>query len=199
MRNLTGAAVFDVLDAQTLMIAGVAGLGLAVLLRSLGAPAIVSAATPVLLAGFTSFPYDLIWRGPVLPYAFGIALIPAFFVLLVETLGTRRPGAGVAAGLAAASLLGVQSAAALSAALVVLPLLVQRWAARTRHGRDVLGLAVAGVSALVVAFPYVTGALSMSGNGTLIDWPAVESAGQSVGDLLLLNPRGRLPSTGWPG
>jgi hypothetical protein len=67
VRDLTAASVFEVLNGQTLLIGAVAGLGLAVLLRDLGAPLAVAAATPVLLAGFAGFPYDVIWRGPLLP------------------------------------------------------------------------------------------------------------------------------------
>jgi hypothetical protein len=195
VRDLTGAPVFSVLNAQTLMIAGAAGLGLAVLLRSLGAPTVVCAATPVLLAGFASFPYDVIWRGPLLPYSTGIALIPAFFVLLSEALDSRRIAAALAAGLTATALLGVQTSTALSAALIVVPMLAQRWIAT--RGRTIvqdLGpLVLVGSSAVVLAFPFVIGALSMSGNGTLIDWPAVESVGQSVGDLFLLNHAAAAP------
>lgn len=188
VRDLTGAPIFDVLNAQTMMIAGVAGLGLAGLLRRIGAPTVVSAATPVLLAGFASFPYDLVWRGPVLPYALGVALLPAFFVVLLDVLDGRRIAAGLAGGLAAASLMGVQTSVALSAALAAVPLLVQRWAPGTRTVlRDLRGLALVAVSALVLALPYVTGVLSVSGSGALMDWPAVETFGQAVGDLVLLD------------
>jgi hypothetical protein len=53
--------------------------------------------------------------------------------------------------------------------------------------RDLRGLAVVAVSALVLAVPYVTGVLSVSGSGALMDWPAVETFGQAVGDLFLLD------------
>jgi len=188
VRDLTGASVFSVLNAQTLMIAGVAGLGLAILLRAVGAPTVVSAVTPVLLAGFTSFPYDMLWRGPVLPYATGIALIPSFFVVLREALVDRRPSSGLAAGAAAAALLAVQTATALSAALVVIPFLVQRWLPRGRTVvRDMVPLVLVGAVAVVLGLSFVTGAVSVSSSGSRVDWPAVESVGQAVGDLFALN------------
>jgi hypothetical protein len=188
VRDLTGSTVFEVLNAQTLMIAGIAGLGLAALLRSLGAPTAVSAITPVLLAGFASFPYDVVFRGPLLPFATGIALIPAFFVLLLDALRTRRFAPALATGLAAAALLGVQSSTALSAALMVLPFLLLRWLSPDRTVlRELLPLAVVGVSAVVLALPYVGGVLSMNSTGPRVDWPAVGSVGQATGDLLLLN------------
>ncbi|RBY89841.1 DUF6541 family protein [Blastococcus sp. TF02A-26] len=188
VRDVTGAPVFAVLNAQTMMIAGIAGLGLAILLRAIGAPTVVSAATPVLLAGFTSFPYDVIWRGPVLPFATGIALIPAFFLLLREALTDRRPTTALAAGAAAAALLAVQTATALSAALVVVPFLVQRWVPRGRTVvRDLVSLVSVGVSAVVLGLPFVSGALGVSSSGARVDWPAVEGVGQAIGDILTLN------------
>ncbi|MGY1804709.1 DUF6541 family protein [Blastococcus sp. SYSU D00922] len=188
VRDVTGAPVFTVLNAQTLMIAGVAGLGLAGLLRALRAPLAVAAATPVLLAGFASFPYDTLWRGPLLPFAMGIALIPAFFLLLHEALESRRALQAVAAGLGAAALLGVQSATALSAALIAIPFLVQRWATRPRSAaRDLLPLVLTGASAVVVALPFISGVLAVNSAGVQIDWPAVSSVGQATGDLFLLN------------
>jgi hypothetical protein len=186
--DLTGAPVFDVLNAQTMMISGVAGLGLAALLRSLSAPVAVSATTPVLLAGFASFPYDILAFGPLLPYAMAVALLPAFFLLLTDAFATRRVAVALACGLAAGALLGVQTSIALSAALAAIPLMVHRWMAGTRTVlRDLLAVGVAGVGALAVAFPYAAGALAVSGGGAAINWPAIQSVGQSVGDLFLLN------------
>ena len=194
VRDLTGAPVFDVLNAATMMIAGIAGLGLAVLLRALRAPVAVAAITPVLLAGFASFPYDTIFRGPLLPYATGVALIPAFFLVLHESLRVRTWAAAVAGGFAAAALLGVQTSTALTAALAVVPYLVQRWASPVRHVlRDLRQLVVLGVSAVVLAVPFVAGALSMNSTGPRVDWPAVESVGQATGDLLMLNHASAAP------
>lgn len=187
VRDLTGAQVFVGLNAMALMIPGVAGLGLALLLRSLTAPTVVSAATPVLLAGFASFPYDVLSRGPLLPFSMGIALIPAFFLVLGAALD-RRSAAAVGAGLAAAALLGVQTSAALSAALVAVPMLAQRWVRRDRRlPAELIPLGIAGVTAVAFGSAYVAGALAMNSGGPRVDWPAVQSMGQAVGDLLLLN------------
>ena len=194
VRDLTGAPVFAVLNALTLTIAGVAGLGLAALLRSLRAPVVVSASTPVLLAGFGMFPYDVLSRGPLLPYSMGVALIPAFFVVLLEALRRRSLAGAVGTGLAAAALLGVQTSAALSAALIAVPLLVQRWAPKGRQvWRDLRGLAGVGVVAVAVGWAYALGALSMSAGGPRVNWPAVETVGQATGDLLLLNHAAAAP------
>jgi hypothetical protein len=90
--------------------------------------------------------------------------------------------------LSAAGLLGLHPSTALSAALFVLAYLVVRWAREVRPlPRDLLLLAAGGVAALVIAAPAVAGAISTSSEGADVDWPAIESPGQAVGDLLLLN------------
>jgi hypothetical protein len=186
-RDLSGGTVFEALNSQALLVCLVTGAGLAALLLHMGAPRTVAAATPVLLAGFASFPYDLLWRGPLLPYAAGIAVVPAF-VLLVDLILTRRePALLLLGGLAAAGLLGLHPSIALSSALFLVVHLALRWVSPGRApGRDLLLLAVTGVVALLLAFPAVLGAVR-SNDSAAQDWPAVESPGQAFGDLLLLN------------
>lgn len=186
--GLTGAGTFEVVNAQTLLIPALAALGLAALLRRLGAPTVVVALTPVLLAGFASFPYDALWRGPLLPYGTGIALMPAFFLLLLEVLDRRGPSMVLAAGVAAAALLGVQTATALSAGIVAIPFVVQRWTAPgARRLRDFGILAAVGLTAVCIGAPAVSGAIRTSTVGAEVDWPAVQSAGQAAGDMMFLN------------
>lgn len=186
--EITRAGTFEVINAQTLLIPALAALGLAALLRRLGAPTVVVALTPVLLAGFASFPYDALWRGPLLPYGTGIALLPAFFLLLLEVLDRRRPALVLTSGIAAAALLGVQTATALSAGVVAIPFLVQRWSAPgARRLRDFGVLAAVGLTAVAIGAPAVAGAIRTSTVGAEVDWPAVQSAGQAAGDMLFLN------------
>jgi len=188
VRDLTGAGVFEVLNSQTMLVGLIAGLGLAGVLHRAGAPLAVTATTPVLLAGFSSFPYDVLWRGPLLPYAIGVALIPAVVVLLDVALDRRRPAPTLALALGAAGLLGLHPSTALSAGLFVLVHLLVRWG---RTPSAVLGdlavLVSGGVAALVVAAPAVRGALTTGSQAAEIDWPAISSTGQAVGDLLFLN------------
>src|SRR6185312_6052568 len=115
VRDLTGASVFEVLNTQMLIVCLVAGLGLAALLHRLGAPLAVVSVTPVLLAGFASFPYDILWRGPLLPYAAGVAVIPACLLLLDVLLARPTPVLVLLFGLGAAGLLGLHPSDALSA------------------------------------------------------------------------------------
>jgi hypothetical protein len=188
VRDLTGATVFEVLNGQSMIVCLLAGLGLAGLLHRLGAPLAVTAATPVLLAGFAAFPYDVLWRGPLLPYAAGVAVVPAFVLLLDVVLGVRRAAPTLLFALGAAGLLGLHPSTALSAALFVLVWLVVRWwRSPSSLGGDLVVLVAGGVAALVCAAPAVLGAISTSSVGADVDWPAVESPGQAVGDLLFVN------------
>ncbi|MPR00338.1 hypothetical protein GB931_20925 [Modestobacter sp. I12A-02628] len=196
VRDATGASVFEVLNAQTLLLAGITGLGLAVLLREMRAPTVVVAVTPLLLAGFTSFPYDTIWRGPLLPYATGLSLTPAFLLLVWAVCD--RPGFGRAAlaSLGGAGLLGLQPATALSGAFLALLFVGFRWVVRRGvPSRELLMLLAAGAFTLVLALPDVLGAISTGGSqaAAQVDWPAVQTPGQAVGDLLFLDHNRRVP------
>jgi hypothetical protein len=188
VRETTGASVFEVLNGHTMLIAALAALGLVGLLRRLQAPTLVVGLTPVLLAGFASFPYDALWRGPLLPYATGIALVPAFFLLLMEVLDRRSVALIGLTGLGAAALLGVQTATALSAGLIACAFVVQRWLApgATRL-RDVGVLLGVGLAAAILGAPAVVGAVRNAAGVEDVNWPAVQSPGQAVGDMLFLN------------
>jgi hypothetical protein len=187
VRDLTGASVFEVLNGQALLICLVAGLGLAGLLHRFGAPLVVTATTPLLLAGFASFPYDLLWRGPLLPFAAGVAAIPGLVLLLDVALAERRAVVAVLFGLGTAGLLGLHPSCALSAALFVLVYLLRRWwLTPRRFAGDAVLLVLAGLTTAVSALPAVLGAVGV-GSTAQQDWPAVETAGQAVGDLLLLD------------
>ncbi|NEK57975.1 hypothetical protein GCU56_08830 [Geodermatophilus sabuli] len=187
VRDLTGADVFSVLNSQILLLGGVAGLGLAVLLRDLGAPLAVTASTPVLLAGFASFPYDLVWRGPLLPYATGLAVTPAFLLLVRLLVVDRRPPHVVLAVLGGAALFGLQPSTALSAAGLALLMVAQRcWSRRRVDGREAGLLALAAVLTAVVSAPAVVGALRANA-GTDVDWAADMTLAEAVDALVVLD------------
>jgi len=88
---LTGASIPSLLGAQTLLFGGLTGLGLAALIRASGGRVAVAAVVPLLLASFSGFPIDVLWRGPLLPFAAGVALIPAFLLLFSDSLHDGRP------------------------------------------------------------------------------------------------------------
>ncbi|WP_222267278.1 DUF6541 family protein [Modestobacter marinus] len=192
VRDLTGAPVFAVLNSGTLLIAGTAGLGLAVLLRDLGAPTAATATAPLLLAGAAGFPYDLVARGPVLPYAAGLALLPAFLALVRELTVRPDPGLTLLTGLGGAALFGLQPSTALAAGLVAVPMLVQQWATR-RWRPPVLPLLAAAALAGLLAAPVVLGSVRTSTGGNDSDWPAVTTPGGAVLQALTFDEVTRRP------
>lgn len=194
--ELSGGEVTALLGAQTLLVAGLAGLGLAALVRAHSGRVAAAATVPVLLASFTGFPTDVLWRGPLLPFGTAIALIPAFLLVFDDTLRMRRPPPVVVTALAAAGLLAIQPAAALTAAVFAAFLVGARWFSHPQRVRPELAVAVvSALATVVIAIEYVRGAFFARSAAAVapIDWPAVESPGQAVGDLLLLNHAARYP------
>lgn len=187
-------------------------LGLVGLLHRFGARAALAAATAVLSAAASALPYDLILRGPLTPYATGVALVPAFLVLLDRTLGpasaARTPGpvsgpgdlgpasggqtggrrsltAAVLTGVAAAALMSIHPSVAFVAAVFALALLTQRWlAAPRRLPGDAPLLVLAGALALVASAPAILGSLDSAGEIPVYTWPADLPAAQAIGDLI---------------
>lgn len=194
--QVSGASIPALLGTQTILIAGIAGLGLAALIRASAGRVAVAAVVPLLLASFSGFPIDVLWRGPLLPFAAGVALVPAFLLLFSDALAARRPTFVLVAAIAAAGLLGLHPATALTAAVFALALLISRWLRRPSPIRN--DLVVAGSAALLTVLfglTFLSGALRARGMAAQaqIDWPAVESPGQAIGELLFLNHAAQYP------
>ena len=185
--ELTGAGIFQLLNVPIALLGGIAGLGLAVLMRTFGARLAAAAAVPVLLAAFASFPYDVSWRGPLIPFAMGVALLPAFAVLTETTLATRRPASFLLTGLAACGLFGLHPSVAVVGAMFVVALLAARWwGHRQRIRSDLICGGILALLTVVLGIQQILGVL-----GTRVidvqDWPAVTTPGRAFGDLLVLN------------
>lgn len=186
--QLTDAPVPSLLNVQMLLLPGIAGLGLAVLVRTFHGRVALAASVPLVLASFSGFPYGLLSRGPLLPYAIGLALVPAFMALLDRTLSARGVPAVLVTGVAAAGLLAVHPSIALTAAIVTIPLLLRRWRGRREGVRraDLVRLsAVASVTA-VAALPILLGIVAVAEGPAAVDWPADHSMWQGVTDLFVL-------------
>lgn len=165
----------------------VAGAGLVALLRSMGRvrEAVV---VPIVLAATTGYPTDLIWRGPIWVYVFGISFIPAFLLLLRSALARRSLVSALVLGLAAGALAMIHPSAALSAAGFGFFFVAARWASRPKQLLpDVLVLGSGVVIAGVLSLPLIGKALVDSRGGTIVHWPAVMTAGQAIGSLALYN------------
>jgi hypothetical protein len=184
--QMSGAAVPTVLNAHTVLIPGIAALALVALVHRCGGRPVLAAATALAIVATTAL-YDLFWRGPLLPFATGVALTPIAAVLVRELLDDRRLRLGPAVALvgALAGYMCLHPAILIGAVVFVLPMLVQRWWGMGRRALRELGVLVAvGVVAGAVCGVEVAGALSTGGNTEKLDRPAEAGIAQAVGQLL---------------
>ncbi|MBN9101504.1 MULTISPECIES: DUF6541 family protein [unclassified Pseudonocardia] len=186
--QLTGASIPTVLNAHTVLIPGLLALSLAAMVRRFGGRPLLAAATALASVSITSI-YDNLWRGPLLPFATGVALTPLLLVLVLDVLDARglratvRPALLFAAGLAA--LLCLHPAILIGAVLFSLPALVQRWWTRpSAVPREVAVLVVPGVLAAAVCFLQVAGTLSSGASITTVTWPADLTMPEALGQIL---------------
>ncbi|MDQ4040100.1 MAG: hypothetical protein M3313_17560 [Actinomycetota bacterium] len=185
--TLTGAEIGQLLNTPIALLGGLAGLGLALLLRTFGARVSAAAAAPVLLAGFASFPYDVSWRGPLIPFAMGLALLPAFAVVVEASLASRHLPTILVSGAAACGLFGLHPSVAVVGLIFIVALLGARWTGRPERIRgDLLVMASVGLVAAALCLSHLLDALGTRVVG-IQDWPAVTTAGRAFGDLVLLN------------
>jgi len=193
--QLTGSPIPSLLNTQMLLLPGLAGLGLAVLVRMFGGRVALAASVPLVLASFSAFPYDLLSRGPLLPYATGVAMISAFMVLLDQALARRTAPVVIVTAVSTAGLLGVHPGTALTAAMFLPLLLIHRWRtsppeARRAEFRTLLG--IGGVS-VIAGLPIIRGVLAVGEGGAVVDWPANQSPWEAVTGLVLLDHGGSHP------
>jgi hypothetical protein len=188
--DMTGRDIPSVLNANTALIAGVAALGLAALIRVLGGSAVLAGASAVVMVGITAF-YDMLWRGPLLPFAIGIALVPALLMMVEEFLRPDRlrdrAPSGIVLALGAAGLLALHPGALIAAIVFAVPMLVARWwTAPNRLPSELLALAMCGVVAIAAVVPHILGSLASAAEAS-VDWPAVSTPEGAVGWALLFS------------
>lgn len=188
VRQVTLQDLPSILNAHTALIPGLAAVMLAALVRRLGG-SVVHAAGTALAAVAVSAVYDMLWRGPLLPYATGAVLTPAFVILIVEYLdadGARdRWGKGVLLGLATAGLLCLHPSMLFGAAVFATGYLLWRWARRpVALRREPLLLAAAGAFGLALSFLQIRGSLYSAASFPPVDWPADLSAPDATVALL---------------
>lgn len=186
--QLTGATIPTVLNAQTVLIPGILALSLAAMVRRLGGRPLLAAATALAAVSITSI-YDMLWRGPLLPFATGVALTPLMLVLVLDVLDARglrttvRPALLFAAGMV--GLLCLHPAILIGAILFSIPALVQRWWTRPAAApREIATLVVPGVLAALASALQLAGALSSAGNLAVISWDADLTMPEALGQIL---------------
>ena len=185
--RLSGGTVPQVLNGQMVLLPGMVALGVAALVLAAGLGPLPASLSALVSTMPTNLPYDLIPRGPLLPFATGVVLIPAFVAVLLVSL--RRRPALAALGVAAAACFGLHPSVLVSAVLFAVPALVQSWWTRPRAAvRDLAGLVAAAVLTLVVLAPHLV-ALTRLPQGIVVDWPAELPPGLAVGDYLAFSHR----------
>lgn len=195
--RITGADVPTVLNAHTVLLPGTGALVVVALVHRFRGRAVLAVAAAGCSIAVTSF-YDMLWRGPLLPFVTGAVLMPLAAVLLVDLLDARgwrrRTGRAALFGLGLLGMIALNPAILFTAAVFVLPAVVQRWAGRPRLllGEPLLVLA-AGAGAAVLALPQVLGSLGSASGEPVFDWPAELTQSEAVGELLVLAHDGLHP------
>lgn len=175
------------LNAGSLMMPIFLSFGIAALVLRATRNPVMAGASAILVVMPSALVYDTLWRGPLIPFAVGLAMVPALVLLFDKALTQRSTGLFVATGLAAGGVVGVHPSGVYTAFIFLVPWVLQRWITRRRLiVGDLLSIVAVGVVAALVAAPSLLTAISAS-TGARQDWPAVETAGQAVGEALLLN------------
>lgn len=195
--QLSGAGVPAVLNAHTLLIPGLAALSIVVLVRRMGGRAVLAACSAAVVVSLSAL-YDMLWRGPLLPYATGVVLTPLIVVLLlnlidaVDIRSMVRPGLLFAVGMA--GLVCLQPAAVLGAILFAAPPLVQRWWSRPRLvGRDALVILVTGAGAAGLSSMQLVAGFATAGGLDSQDWPADLTRSEALVQLLTFSHAAERP------
>jgi hypothetical protein len=133
----------------------------------------------------TAVYYDLIWRGPLLPFATGLVLALGIPYVVRSYLDRPSVLPAVALVLASAGLLGLHSSMLFTAGLFVLSLLVQRWWHSPRRIGVELGLlAMPAVLTAALVLPHLGGALSAAQTVLAFVWPQKVTPAHALGEVM---------------
>ncbi|NQD88573.1 hypothetical protein HP499_12285 [Paenarthrobacter sp. CM16] len=149
---------------------------------------IALAAAAAVAGWFTVYPYDLLWRGPLIPFFAGMLLVGPFSLLAVKGAVERQKFwiPGIAFG--AVGLIAVHP----SLAFVVLPVLIF-WllSALVRRKGRILGitvyLAVSGALAVVLGWPIIAQMLKESERVSKQVWAADTDRNGAIQNIIFLN------------
>lgn len=190
--------VVAVLNVSMAAVPVFAALTVAGCVRVFGGSAALALASAVLVNWAASFPFDPLWRGPLVPYTTALAV--SLGVLVVVRVMLRPGGWGmvVPAGVAVAGLCSLHPAAAVATALLGVLWCVQAmvvwWVAHRGVSSGqvlrVVGAQVAVLGALLVVviplvLPIAVGAQQAVAHSQAVDWPATETVRSSLTKLLV--------------
>jgi hypothetical protein len=194
---ITGTDVPTVLNAHTVLLPGMGALTIVALVHRFSGRAVLAVAAAGCSVAFTSF-YDMLWRGPLLPFVTGAVLMPLAAVHLMDLLDAhgwvRRLGRGLMFGAGLLGMIALNPAILFTAAVFAMPAVVQRWAGRPALlRREPLIVLAAGLGAAVLALPHLLGSLGSASGEPLFDWPAELTQSEAVGELIVLAHDGLRP------
>ncbi|MGH3910376.1 MAG: DUF6541 family protein [Pseudonocardiaceae bacterium] len=186
--DLTGASIPEVLNAQSLLMPMMLALAMVAVVRTFHGRAALAVFVALIAPMATAVPYDLIWRGPLLPFGTGVVLSLAMMVALRVYLDRPSVCSAIPLILSAAGLLGLHPSVLIAAGLFSLPLLAQRWwsarSAPRRSAVELGALAAGGAVAAFLVMPYLVGALSIAGEVLEFTWPQPLTPAQAMGEVL---------------
>ncbi|WP_410587274.1 DUF6541 family protein [Amycolatopsis sp. lyj-23] len=183
--RLSGATIPETLDANTVLLPALLALSLVTLVREFRGRAVLAGAVALTAVAPVMGVYESMNRGPLLPFALGVALTPLAAVALRRYLDRAAPDTGLVLVLAAVGLLCIHSSTLFGGLLFAGPLLVQRWLGGLRRlGRDLLLLLPIAVGSLLVAWSQLSGALGSAANLPYYGWPSEYRATTALGALL---------------
>lgn len=195
VQETSGADIPSVLNALTVLTPPLMGLGLAALVHRFGGRAVLAGTAGLLIVAAGPV-IDMLWYGPLLPYAYGVACIPAAVILAVDVVEATdlrtRARAVVLLAWGAAALLCLHPGALISGVLFAAPAAAAvLWGVRDRLA-GALALGAAGVVAAILTTGQLLGSLR-SAAGPSVDWPADLSASDAVGQVLLFQHKAAFP------
>ncbi|HET8640453.1 MAG TPA: DUF6541 family protein, partial [Pseudonocardiaceae bacterium] len=122
---------------------------------------------------------------PLVNYATGVVLVPAFLIMLYRAVGDRSWTMSGLTAASAAALLVIHPGAAFVAVVFAVAMIAERWLLGPRGiPRDLLMLAGIGAVTAVLALPAVLGSLNSFADAPVYVWPADQPAAHALGDLL---------------
>ncbi|MPZ65614.1 MAG: hypothetical protein GEU83_08895 [Pseudonocardiaceae bacterium] len=182
--ELTGAGIPEVLNALSILLPLMLALALVALIRSFHGRVALAVFAALVSPMATAMPYDLLWRGPLLPFAAGLVL--TFAALVALRLYLDRPSvlSAVPLILSGAGLLGLHPSTLLTVVLFGMPMLAQRWWNRPRKAGPELAMVIAPAaagSALVI--PHLAGSLAAAESVAGFTWPQTLTPAQAFGEI----------------
>lgn len=164
------------------------------LTRRSGATALAALAATML----SSFPYDLLFRGPLIPLVVGLALLGPFLVAAARSGRHFAWRWRFVAGIGAVGLFGAHASIAIVAAVVLLVWFALDVPATSgAFARRGLGLVTIGLVAAVLAGPLVLEMMRESGRVSEITWPAYETVPQAFGEVLFFSHGNGMAQWSW--